>query len=81
MVLAGHTLEYFHNQHSVVSCLQEADDSCEKSSEEKKAKECILDISHSRAALAHHTVFDSYSCVPGLSPVLDLLKPPPDVTM
>ena len=77
--LAGQTFSYFHTSDCEVSYLQEADDKGKKGGEEKKAKECILNPSDNGAELSQPATIDSYSCIARISPVLDLLKPPPDV--
>lgn len=72
-------MEYFHMKDSGVTYFQEADERCEKCSEEKKAKECTICTFDSRPMLSQRATFNRYSSIPGLWPVLDLLKPPPEV--
>ena len=78
--LVGHAVDYFHTIAPEVSYFQEADEKCEKNDDEKKVKDCILSVSAFFAALQQPTNIDGYFCVHRLSPVLDLLQPPPDLT-
>lgn len=61
--------------------MQEADEKGEKGGEEKNEKEFVSYFSIGKIELSVTRSFSSLSCTPCLSPVLDHLTPPPDVTL
>jgi D-ribose pyranose/furanose isomerase RbsD len=69
---------FFYTEIQEVSFLQEADDEGEKNGEEKIEKEYALHATLKKREVSEKRIFRSYSCNPGLSPILDHLKPPPD---
>jgi hypothetical protein len=81
ITLAAQTSGYFHPEKEVISIMQESDDKGEKCGEEKKEKEfpscssIINNIVSAKRPSGYH------SCKPRLSPILDHLTPPPDVTL
>ena len=81
IILAGQTSGYFHAQTHEVSFMQEADEKGEKGAEEKYEKEYVSYMSLCKTELLSKKAFGFYCCDPSLSPVEDLLTPPPDVTL
>ena len=81
IILAGQTSGYYHAQTYEISFMQEADEKGEKSVEEKHEKEYVSYTSHCKTGLQLKKDFGGYFCDLSVSPVLDHLTPPPDVSL
>ena len=81
ITLAGQTSGCFHSNADDISFMKEAKDKGEKCGEDKNEKENVSLTFLSKPELCIKRSFSSYSCKPGLSPLLEDLTPPPDVEL
>ena len=81
VILAGQTTGYFHEKADDISFVKEAEDKAEKWGEGKNEKEYVSLTFLNNPGPCVNRSFASYSCKPGLSPLLEHLTPPPDVKL
>jgi hypothetical protein len=68
----------FYSETHEVTFLQEADEKGEKSGEDKKEKEYVLNATLKKPEPSEKAIFGFHSCDPGIFPILDHVTPPPD---